>query len=249
MIATPGFWRRFVPVWLAGVLGVAAMLAQPLPAALLELPALQHLSPVLLRLLVLANPLLLVTLLALLGAGVAHRVGLASRLAGTVSAEARPWVLRSLLVGLVLGVAITVLDRLVAPLLGAAWQALVQRHEAVPAWRALAIGTLYGGLAEEVMLRWGVMSALAWLLAQAFGARPVAFVLAALLAALVFGAAHLPALAQEIALTPAIVARTVALNTLAGFAYGLLFWQRGLEAAMLAHAATHLGFALARIAG
>lgn len=248
MSGTPGFWRRFVPVWLAGVLGVTSMLVQPLPATLLELPALQHLSPLLLRLLVLANPLVLVTLLALLGAGVAHRVGLGSRLAGTAAAGGRPWVLWSLLVGLALGAAITLLDRLVAPLLGEAWQAVAQRHEPVPAWRALVIGTLYGGLAEEVMLRWGVMSALAWLLARAWGARPAVFVLAALLAALVFGAAHLPALAQEVALTPAIVARTVALNMLAGFAYGLLFWRRGLEAAMLAHAATHLGFALARIA-
>lgn len=246
--AARGFWRRFLPVWLAGAAGVGALLLQPVPAALLEAPGMQHVPPAVLRLLVLANPLLLVTLLALLGAATAHRVGLGSRLAGTAGDAQQTWVRSALLTGLALGLAIPWLDRVLAPLLGEAWQALAQRADAAWSWRDLAFGMAYGGLAEEVMLRWGVMAGLAWLLAKAFGRRPAVFALAAVLAALLFGVGHLPALAQELALTPAIVLRTVALNALAGIAYGWLFWRRGLEAAMLAHAATHGGFALVRIA-
>jgi membrane protease YdiL (CAAX protease family) len=66
-------------------------------------------------------------------------------------------------------------------------------------------------------------------------------------AALVFAAGHLPALAAMVEPTPALVARTLALNAIAGLVYGWLFLTRGLEAAMLAHGATHVGFALARL--
>jgi membrane protease YdiL (CAAX protease family) len=36
------------------------------------------------------------------------------------------------------------------------------------------------------------------------------------------------------------VTRVLALNTLAGFAFGILFWRYGLEHAMLAHFATDI---------
>jgi membrane protease YdiL (CAAX protease family) len=41
-------------------------------------------------------------------------------------------------------------------------------------------------------------------------------------------------------LTPALVTRVIVLNTVAGLVFGWLFWRRGLEAAMVAHATAHL---------
>lgn len=137
------------------------------------------------------------------------------------------------------------LDLAWMPALGEGWRQL-EAQGRPPLGRTLAVGVLYGGITEEVMLRWGLMSGVAWLLARAFGPRPAVFVAAALVAAVLFGAGHLPAMAQVVELTPAMAMRTVTLNALAGMVYGLLFWKRGLEAAMLTHAATHVGFALAR---
>jgi membrane protease YdiL (CAAX protease family) len=62
-----------------------------------------------------------------------------------------------------------------------------------------------------------------------------------------FAAGHLPAVAAQLDLTPAIVARTLVLNGVAGLLYGWLFWRRHLEAAMVAHACTHLGLAAWRL--
>lgn len=47
-------------------------------------------------------------------------------------------------------------------------------------------------------------------------------------------------IASTFDLTPALVVRTVLLNTIVGVALGWLFWRRSLETAMVAHAAFHV---------
>ncbi|HRI49762.1 MAG TPA: CPBP family glutamic-type intramembrane protease [Pseudomonadota bacterium] len=61
-----------------------------------------------------------------------------------------------------------------------------------------------------------------------------------LLAALIFGAGHLPAAAALLPITPLFLARTLVLNGLVGTVCGWLFWRRGLEAAMIAHLSADL---------
>ena len=254
--STPGFARRFLPVWGLGLVGVAALLPQPLPPALLEsAPALRELPPVLVRLLVLLNPLLLLTAMAAIGAVCSPRAGLRSALAG--DALARLDARAALAVGASLAVVIAMVDAALAPWLGATWQQVVAETEAAPWLPALLLGVLYGGITEEVVMRWGLMGLVAWsvmaLQRRAGGGAGRASALAAwtgiVVAAAVFAAGHLPALAQSVELSGPVVARTLGLNLLAGIAYGWLFWRRSLETAMLAHATTHLGFALARWVG
>jgi len=105
------------------------------------------------------------------------------------------------------------------------------------AWRD-ALASFYGGIVEEVQARLLLVSALVWLLARCNRrvARPWMFVLAIVLAALLFGAGHLPAaIAAGIADTPLLAARIVLLNAVAAVVFGGLFWKYGLEHAMLAH--------------
>ncbi|KRE88346.1 abortive infection protein [Frateuria sp. Soil773] len=107
----------------------------------------------------------------------------------------------------------------------------------IAAWRG-ALASPYGGIVEEIMCRLLPISALVWLLARCNRrvARPWMFVLAIVLAALLFGASHLPA-AQAAGLlgSPLLVARIVLLNAAVGVVSGGLFWKYGLEHAMLAH--------------
>jgi hypothetical protein len=103
---------------------------------------------------------------------------------------------------------------------------------------------LYGGLAEEVLLRWGLMTLFVWVGWRLTGrpeTPPDAVGWGAVaLAALLFGVGHLPAAATLGPLTPLFVARTVGLNLVAGLLYGWLYLRESLEAAMLGHAATHV---------
>ena len=76
------------------------------------------------------------------------------------------------------------------------------------------------------------------------------FVVAITLAALLFGAGHLPtAFAIGMAHAPFAIARIVLLNALVGLVTGTLFWKYGLEHAMLAHFCAdlvlHVGLPLA----
>ncbi len=252
--APSGFARRFLPVWALGLVGVLGLLVQTPPATLFEqAPPLRELPQAALRALLLVNPLLLVTVAALVGAAVTPRLRLHSRLAGDVGARVAPGL--ALVVGLCLAAALALTDAALANALGDEWRKVLAEAKATPPLHALAIGILYGGLAEEVMMRWGLMALVAWLLLaiqgrrSAAAAQPSAATMwaAMALAALVFAAGHLPALAQSVTLTGPLVVRTVFLNAMAGMAYGWLFWRKGLECAMLAHAFTHVGLAAARM--
>ncbi len=248
-----GFARRFLPVWAIGLVGVLALLTQPSPAELIAgTAALRELPELVLRLLLLVNPVVLVTVAAAVGAVFAHRVGLRSALAGSV--DARLDAPTAMATGLALAAVLGVADAALTDALGPEWRRVVAASEAGPWLPRLTLGVLYGGLTEEVLLRWGLMSLVVWSasrlvrLAGDAGGRArdgvVWFGIAA--SAAVFALGHLPALGQSVELNGPIVARTLGLNGLAGLAYGWLFWRRSLESAMLAHATTHGGLALWR---
>ena len=100
--------------------------------------------------------------------------------------------------------------------------------------------SLYGGIVEELLLRAGMMTAIAWVLARItrppFGQAPTWLVWTSiLLAALAFGLLHLPATAVLIELTPLVVTRALLLNAVLAIAFGWLAWRRGLEAAIASH--------------
>jgi hypothetical protein len=100
--------------------------------------------------------------------------------------------------------------------------------------------SLYGGIVEELLLRAGVMTVIAWALArvtrQPFGQAPTWLVWTSIVAAaLAFGLLHLPATAVLIDLTPLVIARALLLNAALAIAFGWLAWRRGLEAAIASH--------------
>jgi membrane protease YdiL (CAAX protease family) len=107
----------------------------------------------------------------------------------------------------------------------------------------LATRILYGGITEELLTRWGLMSFFAWALWRVTGRgqiRPVIFWAAILMAAALFAAGHLPFLFAIVAQPQAALILAVLLtNFIPGLLFGWLFWRRGLEAAMLSHALAH----------
>lgn len=241
----PSFWRRFWPPLGLGLLGVLALGWQiqaqlggmALPPEFADVP-----RPVL-WLVALAGPIVLVTLGSLLGAGLAHRVGLRSGVAGT-AAPGGASLGRALGVGLLLALLLFAVDRLLRPWLPPAEQALMAGQ--LGSGGQILVALLYGGLTEEVMVRWGLLSLIAWALFRLGGGqRPLGaglFWTANALAALLFALGHLPALYAAMEPSTLLLARTVALNAMAGLVYGWLFRRHQLETAMAAHAATHLGF-------
>jgi len=206
--------------------------------------------------LALLNPLILLALGVTMGTLLAHRVGLRSLVAEKVRQGAaiwpqlRPHIAMAFVAGLIFAVVVLGLDALINPFAGTALENASAAGESPTIGALLTqllLGLLYGGIVEELLLRWGVMTLLVWIGWRAAQRgqglpRPALVWTAIVLSALLFGIGHLPAMASMVTLTPLIIFRTVLLNALGGLLFGWLFWRRNLETAMVAHAAAHVGF-------
>ncbi len=101
---------------------------------------------------------------------------------------------------------------------------------------------LYGGIVEEVLFRWGVMTLLAWIGAWLVGGVSPALMWAVIVVSgVLFGIGHLPSYRLAgCQVTPLFLGLMIVLNLWATLICGWLFWQYGLLAAMLAHMLYHL---------
>jgi hypothetical protein len=164
---------------------------------------------------------------------------------GRMFAQATMW-------GLLCAAAVIALDKLFTqaiPELRTLQQNMAQSMPQGLIWQGL-LASLYGGIFEEILLRWFALSLFAlglrWLMRKISG-RPftglptAAFWMANLSSALLFGLGHLPATAQLLPLSGLIVARALLLNGIVGIAAGCMFRRSGLETAMLLHFSADIG--------
>lgn len=237
-----------VAISLPGV-GLVALMAPDLVANLdAELP-----PPAVLVLVTALQTLVLVSALAALGTWLAPGVGLAAPVLSGLAAGHRPLtrLLPQARVAVPVGIGIGMLIVAVEVMVFRPWLPDRLFLLGTPlTFDYLLAALLYGGIVEEVLLRWGAMSLFAWLLFRALGRRrlAVALLLGNALAAILFGLGHLPAVSAMVGeLTTPVVIRTLVLNAFPGFVFGLFFQHRGLETAMLAHMGTHLGMAVPRL--
>jgi membrane protease YdiL (CAAX protease family) len=250
---TASFAKRFAVTLLAGIPGILALvgyiyLTTPptaVPAGL-SLPLLAASSGI--------NSLLILVVACLLGTYAAPRAGLQSYLTDRVGTgdglwrRLRPEVGIAVGLGVLGGILILFLDVALAPLMTQNLPQSAIGATAPTVANVLAyapVRFLYGGITEELLLRYGLMSVLAFVSWYVTGRRsdgPGSGVMwaAIVISAVLFGIGHLPALAQSVGFTPALIARTVLLNAIAGVLFGWLYWQRSLEAAMVGHAAFHV---------
>jgi hypothetical protein len=100
----------------------------------------------------------------------------------------------------------------------------------------------YGAIVEEILVRWGLMTLFLWILSLIVESlTPIVYWISILLAGLLFALGHIPgSLAAGAKKTPMFYTATLFLNGWASLIFGWLFWQHGLEAAIMAHALLHL---------
>jgi hypothetical protein len=236
---------------MVGVLAVAVNVAPTLRST----PGLESLSFPALVAVAAVNSTLLLVVFVLLGTLTAPRVGLRSHVYAWGSGGTPDWgELRealplALAVGAGLFVAALLLELAFAPFVTLPAGPPLTDAETLQALAASApTRLLYGGITEELLLRWGLMAPLAWLgwrVRSALGgagdepSRATMWT-AIVVSAVAFGVGHLPALAATLELTPGLVVRTVTINAVVGVGFGWLFWRRSLEAAMVAHAGFHV---------
>ena len=238
--------KTFTILMILGLSGLLAGLLTPLPLpADVELP----ISYQLIRWASLIQQFILLALAVWGGIMLAPRVGLdVPLLSAWLRGEA--WqkilahqVVTGLLGGIIGGLSIIVGSYLLNPFLPEAFVTIAQEWNAQlhPLTRLL-----YGGITEELWMRWGLMTFLVWLMWRLMqrGAGQVhsgIYLTAILLSAILFGMAHLPlAMSLYDSVTLSIGLYVLWLNALPGLIAGWLFWRYGLEAAIIAHMMFHV---------
>jgi hypothetical protein len=246
--------RLFFTLWIPGMVGVLSLLLIDLAPLIAALPLSETQTrelppPMLLKLLSIVQPTILMTLAVFVGMWLAPRIGLSAP-AAEAFAAGEPWLPRlrrqlasGVTFGLVGGVLIVLSWVLMRPFLSGEFAAKAEAfNQSVPH----AVRFLYGGFTEEILLRWGFMTLLVWILCRLMDnghARPssTSVVSAIFVSSLLFGLGHLPVASMlNGGLDAPIVVYVTLANSLFGIIAGLLYWKRGLESAMIAHMMAHL---------
>jgi membrane protease YdiL (CAAX protease family) len=252
----------FIVLFFLGFTGIASFLLVDLSAVVALVPGGTTEMPTIttaFKLLSLVQPTLLVALAVVVGVVLAPRVGLSAPAAEAFVGGGNPFTaLRAqlgpgIVGGIIGGGCIVLIWALSKPFLMPAHMERIGEY-----FKLLPLPTrlLYGGVTEEVLLRWGFMTFVVWvawrLLRKGQNApNSACFVGAILVSSLVFAALHLPVafLLFSGSVSLALVLFIIFGNSAFGVVGGYLYWKRGLESAIIAHMVTHLVLALASWTG
>ncbi len=235
--------RRWQVLTIGGLLGVASLWFVPFEVLL---PGIDFTSQ--LRLLSLIQPTVLTLIAVCVGQYLAPKVGLGAPLVdavlagGAVTAVLRRIIPLASLAGGASALVIVAFGAFVSPEIGRAWS-LGARLSAFE--MPLITKLLYGGITEELLTRWGLVSLFAWLgwrlSGRPDGLKNSIFWIAIAGSALLFALGHLPLL---MLITPNpqlwLVAAVLLGNAIPGILFGWLFWRKGIESAILAHMLAHV---------
>jgi len=241
------FWQTTLALTIAGLPGIVAVVLT-LPRDITD--KIPIANPLVKRLAVGLQPTVLLIIGAAIGSALTREIGSVSLIANMATGAPQPPDVIGPFVaaaagGVILGGLLYLVDRMTRGL----W-ASEGEGDLISEWRPAGIptGLLYGGITEEVLMRWGVMSLFLWLAMLALGsdgiAADIAVWIAIVLSALLFAVGHLPAALATGRKPGRFVGRIIILNFLAGLVFGWLFARYNLETAMAAHASFHVGGAI-----
>jgi len=254
--------RLFLILFLAGFAGVVSFLLVDLSALIALFPVPSVSSPPSITLgikaLSLIQPTVLLLVAVLIGVALAPRVGLSAPVAEAITVGDRvvPALKRQLLPG-VLGSVVGSVSILLTAGVSKSFLTTetIERISSFSRLLPLSTRFLYGGITEELLMRWGLMTFLVWIAWRVFQKglgkpKGMCFVAAILISAFVFGLGHLPvALLLLGEATVAVVLFVIVANSAFGIVAGYLYWKYGLESAMIAHVLCHVVLATASYAG
>jgi hypothetical protein len=232
-----------------GLIGTASLLTMdfPLPAEI-EAALKESFTPVQIKMLLLINPAILVIVAVVVGTLLFQKVNLRVPIIEKwVGLNKRPLdvaaILKSGVIGgFISGVIVVIVVLLFKPMMLSEYEKLSQSLQLT-----LVARFLYGGITEEILLRFGLMTLLVWLCTKVIkGTKPAAYWIGIVLAAVLFAIGHFPAVYGVIE-NPGIILLTYVFigNTAGGLIFGWLFWKKGLESAFIAHVFIHVVLVIA----
>lgn len=235
--------RLGVLVFLIGFTGVVSTLLMdmPLPKGVKDI-VLEIFTPWQLKLLNLINPTILllisVTMGVLLYDKVSFKLPIIERITSKNKTPKSSGLLKyGVIGGLISGLLIALVAISFQPILPTEFIEIGEKFKP-----PLITKFLYGGLTEEILMRFGVMTFVVWLLFKIVGKKTaLIYWLGILISSIIFGLGHLPITFLLIDNpTTALFMYIIFGNAIGGIVFGWLYWKKGLETAMIAHIFSHI---------
>jgi hypothetical protein len=226
-----------------GMLGMLSILTTdiPLPEEIVSVLE-DRFTPFQIKLLVLINPTIILIVAVIVGTSLYQQVNLSVPVIEKfVGIKPEPPLLRDILLFGILGGVIT---GLLLSILGLYRYISPTEFELLNSSLNLTLAArfLYGGITEEVFMRYGLMTLLVWISAKLFkGTKPAVYWIGISISTLVFALGHFPIVFQVVE-SPSFILLIYVLigNSIGGLVFGWLYWKKGLESAFLAHIFTHV---------
>lgn len=227
-----------------GIIGVLSMLTMEIPLTPeIEEVLKERFTAQQIKMLLLINPTVLLLIAVVIGTAFYQKVNLhvplIEKMVGNENHNfSTADILKfGILGGILSGVLLSLVGFIFTPMLPAEFLELGKSLKPT-----LAARFLYGGITEEIMMRFGLMTLIVWIVATVLNnTKPIAYWSGIVIASIVFGLGHFPIAYQTVGNPSAILLAYVLIgNTVGGLVFGWLYWKKGLESAFLAHIVTHV---------
>lgn len=230
-------------LFVLGLLGVFSLLWMEIPIKSIPPEILNKISASMLKWLILINPTIMLLGAVLMGIFTFNKVGLKvpiiSYLIGyeDLKPNWKEILIYGAALGTLSGILIIIVSHLFKSYAPVEFAAINQELELSPFTRFL-----YGGITEEILTRFGLMSLIVYILSFALKqSLSLKYWLGIIFTAVIFGLGHLPIVFQTVVQPTIILIVFIILgNFLAGLIFGWLYWKKGLESAMIAHIFAHI---------
>lgn len=229
-------------LFIMGFLGVLTLLTMPLPIANLPEP-LKNIPILVIKMLTLIQPTFLLFISVLVGILLYNRVGLTVPTISALLKIEKPKIFFSnqikfgIPIGIISGLLIYLISYLFSLILDD--KTLIQTNNYD---LTILMRFLYGGITEEIMMRFGLMTFFVWIVFIIIKKQnSFIYWFGIILSSIIFGLGHFPTVYLAVG-NPSLLLLVYILigNSVAGLFYGWLYWKKGLEASFIAHIFTHV---------
>lgn len=232
-----------VILFFLGLTGVLSILTMeiPLPEEAKKI-LLSQFSSTQIKLLPLISPTTLLIVAVIIGVFLHKKVHLEVPIIEGMIRKERTGNLRSILKygivgGLIVGSLVSLVGLIFYPILPEEFIAFGEKLQP-----SLAARFLYGGFTEEIIMRFGLMTLIVWVLYKIVRKANAAVYWAGIMVvALLFAVGHFPIAFQAVDQPSALLITYLLVgNAIGGIIFGWLYWKKGLESAFLAHIFAHV---------
>jgi len=237
-------FKLWLTLAILGLTGVTSLLLSDLPLENLPAEVKEKIPLETLRFLILINPTILLLIATSIGTVLYDKVNLSVPLFQKLldkrdnpPLDLKEIVVQGCILGVLAGVSIVAIAHFFKPFLP---EILLESNANVRL--SLITKLLYGGITEELLCRFGLMTLFSWLLFKIFRRLNAAVYWTGIaLSAIIFALGHLPLVFQLITDVPfSVYAYIILANSIGGLFFGYAYWKKGLECAVIAHAFAHL---------